>query len=920
MVIAAANNPFDIVLTSKQIEQVQNYAIEIINSLPPKAVNELLEGYNHDQEALMNEIFRQINTVVNFNATLESEKLDYLEGLEKSMDNTLKKLSYNYFKTTCLPGFDIGWHTLEWGNLAQLFPWSLFLASRSHGKCFAKGTKVVMFDGSLKNIEDIIVGDELMGIDNQKRTVLSLHSGIDEMYEVEQKLFKNYVVNSKHDIYFKKWKRTKINGKNKVFYDDSLSKEIRMSAEELFKKNNYYFEDMYGCGVDGWDLSEKCLSIEPYFLGYWLGDGNRLDTRIATIDKETVEYLKEYASRLGLKVTNQNNSIIYSIVSNSKKSKSNYLLNELKRLNLYKNKHIPQEYMTSSRKQRLELLAGLLDSDGHNPKGKINTYIFYQKDENLIKQVQNLCWSLGFRANITKSEYKTKYTSTGVAATYVLHISGKVHQIPCKIKRKISIEHCVNKSPQRRGIKLKKIGSGEYFGFMCDKDHLFLLEDGTIVSNSMEWCFSFSLWRSYSYDRPLPYQRDTLDNKNRKETLIITNESTLGKRHLGLMVDEILSNQILSEKINPNGKAELGKEHITTESGSMIKLRSLYSSGIRGNHCGTVVYDDLLDESSLYSKEQRAKAKEIFIGSITPVVEPGGFFIGSGTPYVNAPGDIYTDLKSDSKHMVWEYPAICPYYDKNGKLTYRLLNPSRFSYKSLLEIQKSIGSAVFSREYMVTPVTDDSSIFPYEYLNKCIQGMETVRFVENIESFPYKLQRVVIGVDWAKSGNVSADYTVITVMGLDSNENYYILNIWRKKGAPYNEQINQLVAFDQRYRPNKIIVENNGFQSIMSDLANSRGLKNIEPFTTTGFNKKNSYEGLPSIAAIMERGQLRVPYSEGYTREMVDIWMSEFNSVAYNEDSGKLEGVGAHDDMCMSTFFAIQDLRTKTTKFKFTMV
>ena len=110
MGIITGNNPFDLVLTTKQIEQVQSYAIEIVENLPPKAINELLEGYNHDQEALMNEIFRQVNTVINFNATLESEKLDYLEGLEKSMDATLKKLSYNYFKTTCLPGFDMGWH------------------------------------------------------------------------------------------------------------------------------------------------------------------------------------------------------------------------------------------------------------------------------------------------------------------------------------------------------------------------------------------------------------------------------------------------------------------------------------------------------------------------------------------------------------------------------------------------------------------------------------------------------------------------------------------------------------------------------------------------------------------------------------------------------------------------------------------
>ena len=207
MVIAAANNPFDIVLTSKQIEQVQNYAIEIINNLPPKAVNELLEGYSHDQEALMNEIFRQINTVVNFNATLESEKLDYLEGLEKSMDNTLKKLSFNYFVTTCLPNFNQGWRNLEWSNMVQLFPFSAYLAARGHGKCESPETEVVMFDGSLKKIKDIAIGDKIMGVDSTPRTVLFKHSGVDGMYEIEQNRTENYTVNSKHLIHFKRKKK-----------------------------------------------------------------------------------------------------------------------------------------------------------------------------------------------------------------------------------------------------------------------------------------------------------------------------------------------------------------------------------------------------------------------------------------------------------------------------------------------------------------------------------------------------------------------------------------------------------------------------------------------------------------------------------------------------------------------------------------
>ena len=50
------------------------------------------------------------------------------------------------------------------------------------GKCHGKGTKILMYDGSIKNVEDIKVGEQLMGPDSKPRNVLSLARGIDEMF------------------------------------------------------------------------------------------------------------------------------------------------------------------------------------------------------------------------------------------------------------------------------------------------------------------------------------------------------------------------------------------------------------------------------------------------------------------------------------------------------------------------------------------------------------------------------------------------------------------------------------------------------------------------------------------------------------------------------------------------------------------
>jgi len=415
---------------------------------------------------------------------------------------------------------------------------------------------------------------------------------------------------------------------------------------------------------------------------------------------------------------------------------------------------------------------------------------------------------------------------------------------------------------------------------------------------SFEGCFAFILWRLYSYDRPSTFLRESVDNRNRKETCMITNNETLGKKHIAMIISEINQNDILREKLNANMKAKLAATSITTETDSILHLRSK-DSMIRGLHVGAVVCDDLPDESALYSQEQREKLHEVFYGSITPIVEPFGYLCVFGTPYNG--GDIYGDLKNDARFKVFEYPAIFP----DGQL----LAPDRLTFSRLTEERQSLGTLVFNREYLVVPVADTSTIFPYEFLKRSIHGMEHISFTNDIESYPIKLVRVVVGCDFAISGNVGADYTVYTVWGIDSNNLIYLINLYREQGASHDLQVNRLIEFNARYKPNKLVCESNGFQRILAGMAKERGLINIEEFITTEGNKKDLKLGLPSLSALFESGRLRVPYGDENTRKLVDIMFGEFNSIAFNSKKGTLESVCGHDDTCMSSFMAIQDLR-----------
>lgn len=682
-------------LSYKQLDPVFDTAFAIIEGLPQQALNQLLQGYSGDMDRLLSEIFRQTSDVLNLNKTLETEKLSYIDGLEKSMDDTLKIQSYNYFKTTMLPNFRQGWRNLEWGNMVQLYPKSAYLAARSHGKCFIRGTRVLMADFTPRAVEDIYPGDEVMGMDFTPRKVLTRHMGASMMYRVDQENGEPYAVNGNHILCL--W--------------DSHKRMFREMDVKRF-------------------LSLK--DPEKYLYGY----------KVFSYEKPILE---------------------------------------------------------------------------------------------------------------------------------------------------------------RSRIKVEPIGKDLYYGFACDGDHKFQLEDGTVVHNSYEFCFAFPLWRLYSYRRPNFMKRQTPDNKNRQETCIITNTETLGKEHMDKIVEEIRTNEFLKAVINPEGKASLGTKSIEGENGTKLHLRGK-DGFIRGLHVGAAVSDDLPDESSIYSLEQRQKLEDLFRGSITPIVEPYGYNLVDGTPYQE--GDLYAALKKDKNFKVFEYPAIFP----NG----RLLAPDRFTFKRLMEERESAGSLVFSREYLVVPISDDSTIFPWEFLKRSIVGMENVRLVQNIESYPVKLKRVVCGCDFAESGTVGADFTVYTVWGKGVDDCYYLLYIYRAKGLSHNEQVMKICQIDQQFKPNEIVVEDNGFQKILADMAKQRGLRNIIPFTTTAGNKKDLRTGWPSLAALFERGSIRCPYHPD-TRNQVDTMFGEFNSIAFRSDRGVLESISGHDDCVSSSFMAINRLREGAT-------
>ena len=127
--------------------------------------------------------------------------------------------------------------------------------------CHAKGTKIVMSDGSFKNVEDIKVGERLMGYKGQYRTVLRLARGHEKMYRISPRRVESFVVNENHIL--------------PLF--NVVTKEIdNITVKDYINKSKHWKHIHYIITNDKELEFENPFepTIEPYFFGVWLGDGH----------------------------------------------------------------------------------------------------------------------------------------------------------------------------------------------------------------------------------------------------------------------------------------------------------------------------------------------------------------------------------------------------------------------------------------------------------------------------------------------------------------------------------------------------------------------------------------------------------------------------------------------------------------------
>ena len=352
----------------------------------------------------------------------------------------------------------------------------------SIGKCLGKDTPVLMYDFSVKKVQDVLEGDLLMGDDGTPRTVLSLAQGREKMYKISQVNGMTYTVNASHILSLRAGYDTPNYSKGQI---------VNINVEDYVKLSYTDKRSLKGYKGDftKYQTSDNYES-RAYLLGLWLAEGSCHDSSI-TINNEMLSVLEAEVAKTDYTLTER--------ASKSDKCSTLYVKGGFKQwlreIGVLNNKHVPDFIFNSSVETRYELIAGYLDGDGYKVS---NGFEVITKQDKLAETFIKLCKSVSLTCTNRKVEKSCQNDFTGVYNR--MFVFGMTDLIPNKLERKK-----VNSKSQLRyklntAITVEELPEDEYYGFVIDGNHLFCLEDGTVTHNTL---FSDTLIYHWIFNSPL---------------------------------------------------------------------------------------------------------------------------------------------------------------------------------------------------------------------------------------------------------------------------------------------------------------------------------------------------------------------------------------------------------------------------------
>jgi phage terminase large subunit-like protein len=593
------------------------------------------------------------------------------------------------------------------------------------------------------------------------------------------------------------------------------------------------------------------LPIEPYTFGAWLGGGHQGNGRITSGDPEIFEEIERRGYKLSTPPPASKEfypRTVYGIHS------------VLKDMGASRNKHIPMAYKRGSVEQRMDLLRGLMDTDGScDTRGKA---AFTNKTKRLAEDVFELVAGLSLKPSLREYEYDH-------GMVYQVCFQAYKSRRPFGLSRKNArckngegyLRHQIVSVEPVDPIPVSCIQVDAEDGLYMIGEHHILTHNSTIITfaltiqdilNDPEITIGLA-----SHTRPIAkaFMRQIMREFEGNETLKAWFPDILWenprKQSPKWSEDEGI---VVIRKSNP-------KE-------ATIEAWGVVDGQPTSKHYKLLVYDDIVTRESVTSPDMMAKTTDALALSYNLGAHGGSRrFIGTRYHY----NDTYRTLMDRGTVTPRIYPAT-----DNGKMDG---NPVFHTVEALAEKRRDMGPYVFGAQMMQDPTADETQGFKEEWLKYA-------------QPNPNGLNIYMI-FDPASSKKKDSDYTAGWVIGMGADRNIYVLDMARDR-LSLTQRADLVIGWHRHWRPLAVGYERYGMMADIEHILFRQEQENYRfPIVELG-GQMPKVDRIRRLIPWFEGGRIWMPQifpKTNYEGRSVDL------AEAFRKEEYLPFPVGLHDDM-----------------------
>lgn len=771
------------------------------------------------------------------------------------------------------------------------------LVFRGGAKALAIDTPILTTNG-WTDIEHLKVGEYIYGIDGKPTRVLIKSEVFNKpMYRLHLADGRELDVSEDHiNVIIHRKGRKNRHGIYNVYEEIStkyLLKYKLFTTRTKTKKNPKGREAMVWIPLPKpLEFSKKNLPIDPYTLGLILGDGHIEKTNGSvnlTAHKDDMEFYKKHIPHLlGSEWIDKRNLNVHTLSIR----KLGKIMKSLG-LNVHGDyKFIPNEYLYSSIEDRLELLKGLMDTDGTLDYKRRSGAEFSSNSEFLAKGVQFLIYSLGGTAKINSSISASGKTHYKVSINSSFNIF--------KLPRKASVYKTTSFKDKVPLVSITKIPTVSSQCIAVDnKSHTFLAGDFVPTHNTSIFAEYMTLYIATMGELPglkditgMIYVGDSIEN---------------GVKSLRKNIEFRYNNSDFLKQVIPEAKFTDTYIEFKNMKGHQLGVRLFgATTGLRGTKIFgkrpiLAILDDLLSDEASKSKVVMQLIKDTVYKGINHALDPTKrMVIFNGTPFNK--DDVLLEAVESGAWEVNVYPVCerfpCSREDFKGAWE------DRFSYdyiKNQYDLAKGSGHLnAFYQELMLQITSEDERLIQ----DSEIRWYPRTNLLRNKSAYNF-----YITTDFATSSKTTADFSVISVWAYNNNGDWFWVDGICKKQT-MDRTIDDLFRLAQEYSPQQVGVEITGQQGAFIKWLQKEMMDRNIWFNFASSDKNNNTPGIRPVVDKLSRLNMVVPWFKAgkmyFPEEMQDTpimgeFMGEIRLATIN-------GLKGHDD-CLDTISQLAYLK-----------